>query len=78
VNQLQFGKAASSSLNVNHFSNSPSFATQAKEPGLCMTITCQQLSEEERGYAATCEESYDITRQTLALYTQYPSALYVI
>jgi hypothetical protein len=33
---------------------------------------------EYQGYLATCEESYDITKQTLALYTLHPNALYAI
>lgn len=34
--------------------------------------------EEYRLYVATCEQSYDIMKQTFALYTQHPNALYVI
>lgn len=34
--------------------------------------------EEYNRYVVTCEESYDIMKQTFALYTQYPDALYVI
>jgi hypothetical protein len=30
------------------------------------------------GYLATCEESYDITERTFALYTLHPNALYAI
>jgi len=33
---------------------------------------------EYQGYLATCEESYDITKQTFALYTLHPNALYAI
>ncbi|MEM6770554.1 MAG: hypothetical protein AAF597_08235 [Bacteroidota bacterium] len=33
-------------------------------------------SEEELGYRATCEESYDIMAQTIAIYANYPNALY--
>ena len=33
---------------------------------------------EYQGYLATCEESYDITERTFALYTLHPNALYAI
>lgn len=34
--------------------------------------------EQYESYLATYEESYDITKQTFALYTLHPDALYAI
>lgn len=34
--------------------------------------------KEYQGYLATCEESYDITQKTFALYTLHPNVLYAI
>lgn len=36
------------------------------------------FSEQELGYRATCEESYDIMAQTIAIYANYPNALYAL
>jgi hypothetical protein len=34
--------------------------------------------KEYQGYLATCQESYDITQRTFALYTLHPNVLYAI
>ena len=34
------------------------------------------FSEEELGYRATCEESYDIMARTIAIYAKHQNALY--
>lgn len=61
-----------------HFSETVSFAVPCKEVGLASKVRQRNYSEEELGYQATCEESYDIMAQTIAVYANTPNALYAI
>ena len=56
----------------------PKVTFQESERG-CYAFSKHNMTEAEyQRYVATCEQSYDIMKETFALYTLHPNALYVI
>lgn len=78
MNNLPYASQDLSALSTDRVSGNISFTSSPKEVAYGLPVNGQPLSEEEKGYRATCEESYDITRQMLALYAMHPDSLYAI
>ena len=53
-----------------------SFAPSGEAGSSGLTGGERAYSEEELGYRATCEESYDIMAKTIAIYANHHNALY--
>ena len=78
MNTSQFGSHDAPALDLGS-PVSPRFVQQDNKDGaLRPLVQTGQLSEEQKGYDATCEESYNFQRQILAAYAMYPDHLYAI
>ena len=77
MNNFQGAEHADNGFSIN-LSESVSIAPsdEAVTPGVPQRQ--RTFSEEELGYRATCEESYDIMAKTIAIYANYPNALYAL
>lgn len=60
------------------FSEQVSLDVPRKEVGTASDVRQAPYTKEALGYRATCEESYDIMAQTIAIYANSPNALYTI
>lgn len=77
MNNFQGAEHVNNDFSIN-LPQSVSITTydEADRPGVAQGQ--KSFSEEELGYRATCEESYDIMAKTIAIYANYPNALYAL
>lgn len=77
MNNFQSGNEGHTAVNTNTVSSPSTYTGTANDQGL-RPLKGAPISEEQKGYLATCEESYNITRQMMALHALYPNSIYAI